>query len=646
MIDATQWGRWITSISGLIVLGFGLATFSPATQYESTALILSGIALFFLNFPHFSFLTNISGAALIIFTALTQQLALNLKEFSIQSAIQSHNLIQIAFFLIGTIFLIWPKRALTWTHRIYYLPAFFFILFFSLLTIVTSVINNSENISYKYSIALSLVTITILIDIICKEIEITWRTWSSVIVGATLFVSSTVFIVTLTAIYNLYPNTEQTDKLLKILIGYAFWGGIVLAILGGYLVNLLTYLRREIHFLRLFESTTKILQGSHSLQEMAEKLFALFRDRLGWQLMHIEHCPSPTEEYESIFLQASSDFSPQFIAATKEIKHLQDKDFYQYATETRSPLASRDFGEEKHLRSAIAKQENVKGALIFPILEGSRVIGIVECFRKTPYLTRVEPLLSSLLFTIGIAIGDFLQNIAIKTLEQRHGELIGTVSHELRTPLTSIHGALGLLVEEPGLSEKVHELLFLAFRNSTILSHLIRDLVDVEKMSAGKTEYHWEVVELAPLIRETVRSIALLSSPRNITFEEEGMLEKILVKVDPFRLTQVFNNLLSNAVHASPSGKKITISMQRSENRIFVAVRDEGSGISSEFQQKLFGRFEQTDKDTRSPGKSGLGLYISKEIVMRLNGTISYESSPGLGSIFTVSLPIYTGGSP
>lgn len=230
-----------------------------------------------------------------------------------------------------------------------------------------------------------------------------------------------------------------------------------------------------------------------------------------------------------------------------------------------------------------------------------------------------------------------------KRMDQMKSEFVSTVSHELRTPLTSISGALGLVLagrlgEVP---EKAGKLLATAHRNSQRLSHLINDLLDVEKIALGKLHFDMQVLPIAPILHQAKEEVKTYAAERcvNIVLTEE--LCDACVSVDEQRLKQVLANLLSNAIKFSPDGATVTIDLQTSEDNVIVSVSDQGSGISEAFKHKIFQKFAQADSsDTRQRGGTGLGLAISRELVEHMNGSIDFESTEGKGSRFFFQLPL------
>ena len=232
-------------------------------------------------------------------------------------------------------------------------------------------------------------------------------------------------------------------------------------------------------------------------------------------------------------------------------------------------------------------------------------------------------------------------------------EFVSTVSHELRTPLTSISGALGLVLGGVlgAVPQQMKAVLDIAHRNALRLSHLINDLLDIEKIVAGKMRLENQMQPLMPLIEQSLESIKAYGEKYQVSFvllagevQAQAQREPIQVCVDGNRLQQVLVNLLSNAAKFSPSGAQVQLEVTQFELRVRVSVIDHGAGIPPEFRGRIFQKFSQADvSNTRAKGGTGLGLAISRELIEAMGGTIDYDSVPGQGSRFYFELPVWGG---
>jgi PAS domain S-box-containing protein len=224
-----------------------------------------------------------------------------------------------------------------------------------------------------------------------------------------------------------------------------------------------------------------------------------------------------------------------------------------------------------------------------------------------------------------------------KRMERMKSEFISTVSHELRTPLTSISGALGLIASNVlgELPQKVKSMLDIAYKNSQRLSFLIDDLLDMEKLLAGKMQFDLRAQAVLPLVEQVLLESSAYADKYAVNFVLNDASSSALIYVDGFRFQQVLNNFLSNAAKYSPPQANVDIDLRLAGNVLKISVRDYGPGIVDAFKNRIFQKFSQADSsDSRNKGGTGLGLAISKELVERMGGRIGFESELGKGSCF------------
>ena len=230
-----------------------------------------------------------------------------------------------------------------------------------------------------------------------------------------------------------------------------------------------------------------------------------------------------------------------------------------------------------------------------------------------------------------------------KRVDQMKSEFVSTVSHELRTPLTSISGALGLVcggVLGP-VTEQAKGMLDIAYKNSQRLTHLINDLLDMEKMVAGKMLFDLQAQELTPLLTQSIESMRDYAQHYQVTLALQEPWDGVRVRVDASRLQQVLSNFLSNAAKFSPHGGQVDVRIETLQGAVRVSVTDHGPGIATDFQSRIFQKFSQADSsDSRNKGGTGLGLAISKELMERMGGRVGFESEEGHGACFYFELPV------
>jgi len=229
-----------------------------------------------------------------------------------------------------------------------------------------------------------------------------------------------------------------------------------------------------------------------------------------------------------------------------------------------------------------------------------------------------------------------------RAVERLKNEFVSVVSHELRTPLTSIRGSLRLLEAgvKGSLPEQAARLVGIASSNTERLIRLINDILDIEKIEAGKLELSLAPVRLTECIEAALNSVRGVATAAEVSLEVDAPGD-LVVTADADRLVQVLVNLLSNAVQYSPrSGVVRLVAGLCGTRHVRCAVADHGPGIAAADVPRLFEKFAQLDaSDARAKGGSGLGLAITRAIVLGHRGRIGVDSAPGAGSTFWFELP-------
>ncbi len=229
-----------------------------------------------------------------------------------------------------------------------------------------------------------------------------------------------------------------------------------------------------------------------------------------------------------------------------------------------------------------------------------------------------------------------------KNIEAAKEEFISTMNHELRTPLTSIKGSLALIKSGAvgAIPDGVAKLVDIASGNSERLIALINDILDAQKIAAGRMEYVFTPLELVAFLAEAIEATRGFGDTYKVRFVLRTALAAAWIDADHGRLMQVMSNLLSNAGKFSPENDEIEISLERQDRFFRISVHDNGPGIPPEFRAKIFGKFAQADVRTnRRKGGTGLGLNITRSIVEGHGGTIGFECAEGGGTTFYVCLP-------
>jgi PAS domain S-box-containing protein len=229
-----------------------------------------------------------------------------------------------------------------------------------------------------------------------------------------------------------------------------------------------------------------------------------------------------------------------------------------------------------------------------------------------------------------------------RLLEQMRSDFVATVSHELRTPLAAIYGA-AVTIRRPDLElghEMQDRLLAVIAEESDRLAQIVNDVLLASHLDSGQLQLHIETVDAAKVTQGVVDA-ARTHLPDGITIELDADRTLPPVAADEQQLRQVLVNLVENAVKYSPDGGPVKVRLTKQARHVQWAVSDEGLGIPPTERRRVFEKFYRLDPNmTQGIGGTGLGLYICRELVRRLEGRIWVDSNDGKGSTFFVEIPI------
>lgn len=237
-------------------------------------------------------------------------------------------------------------------------------------------------------------------------------------------------------------------------------------------------------------------------------------------------------------------------------------------------------------------------------------------------------------------------NEKLQVLDKLKDDFVSVASHELRTPMTAIrsYAWMALHKSDIKLSEKMEKYLVRILMSTERLINLVNDLLNISRIESGKIEINPEQVDVISLIRDIIDEVYYSkSTEKSIQFY---LLEKPIPKVfaDPEKLREVLLNLVGNSLKFTPLGGKITFDFFTDGKVVEISIKDSGVGISKEDLGRLFQKFSRLDNSyiaTASSGGTGLGLYISKNIIELMHGKIWAQSEgEDKGATFTVSLPV------
>jgi PAS domain S-box-containing protein len=232
-----------------------------------------------------------------------------------------------------------------------------------------------------------------------------------------------------------------------------------------------------------------------------------------------------------------------------------------------------------------------------------------------------------------------------RRLEELKADFIATVSHELRTPIAAVHGAAQTLSREDIVipDDSRRKLFAVMSDQSERLAHVVNDILLASQVDSGRLALASEQVDIADVARRVVAA-ARTHAPEELSLELVAPPSLPAIAADRDKVRQVLANLVGNAVKYSPGTGRIEVRVEPRAARLRVAVRDEGVGIPQAEQQRIFEKFYRVDVNmSHGVSGTGLGLYICRELVRRMGGSIWVESNEGNGSTFFVELPLVSG---
>jgi signal transduction histidine kinase len=240
-----------------------------------------------------------------------------------------------------------------------------------------------------------------------------------------------------------------------------------------------------------------------------------------------------------------------------------------------------------------------------------------------------------------------LTNQELTRLVKANQETISHLAHELKNPLNSIIGYSELVLrssqKNPEVRDTVPNLEHIerVLRNGRQLLRLINDALEMSRYSAGKIELHPELIDVRSLINDVFEMLKPLADAKELQMVSDCESAPEKVWIDPLRLQQVVTNLISNAIRYTESGTVQLTCQMRSDNQWYIAIADTGIGIAPEDQAYIFEPFFRADNGgAYLPDSTGLGLAIVSQLIKLMQGKIELVSQVGVGSTFTVVLPL------
>ncbi|OBR93508.1 sensor histidine kinase YycG [Clostridium ragsdalei P11] len=236
-----------------------------------------------------------------------------------------------------------------------------------------------------------------------------------------------------------------------------------------------------------------------------------------------------------------------------------------------------------------------------------------------------------------IALSSQARLIQQKQSEQAYKRLMTSLSHDVKTPLASLVGYLEAIESKIVVGEEKDEYIHVASDKAHHLKHFVENLFEWVKLDSGEQVFHFETFDLNELSRNIIADWFLILENSHFEYEFDIPETEYFMSIDANAYTRILNNLLQNVITHS-EGDKMTLRIVENKQQAKIVIIDNGKGISSDNLPHIFERMYQCDHSRTAKG-NGLGLAITKELISLHKGTITADSTPGIGTVFTILLP-------
>lgn len=382
----------------------------------------------------------------------------------------------------------------------------------------------------------------------------------------------------------------------------------------------------------------------------------------------IKELAGRNSEFQELSVLIKEDENFKIIASSREGDLGKNLDFYYYQTAWTQPdndglatdsmsLATTAEGEK--LIGGFSREERFwlvampvrdssgKKQALLSMKISSKIVDDLTNYNRNAsvYLLVITVLIVVLFLAIAVRLWDYaLLYKKIKEVDKMKDEFISIASHELRTPLTAIKGYLSLVAD--GTYGKIENKemkkgIDVIIASSERLEALVEDLLNVSRIEQGRLDVSNEKIELEPIVQEIVSQLSISVDEKKLLLEYKKPGEKLpLVLADRERLKQALVNLIGNSIKYTEKGS-ISITTKVVNSKMEIKISDTGIGMSAEEQEHLFEKFHRVqNKKTAKITGTGLGLWITKQIVELMNGKIYLESMKDVGTQVTIKLEL------
>jgi signal transduction histidine kinase len=408
-------------------------------------------------------------------------------------------------------------------------------------------------------------------------------------------------------------------------------------------------LARSVEELKALGEVSQAVSSTLDLQKVLATIVAHAVELSGTESGAIYEFDETTEQFQ---LRATHRMSEELIQAIREAGVNLGETAVGWAGKNREAVQVPDILEEPtYPTREIMKREGFRALLAVPLLREDKLIGGLVVRRRAVGKFQKETV--DLLQTFATQSALTIQNARLfREIEEKGRELesaskhksefLANMSHELRTPLNAILGYTELILDKiyGDVPENIQEILERVGKNGRHLLGLINDVLDLSKIEAGQLVLSLNDYSMQEVVHTVFTAVESLAAEKNLELKVSVSPEVAHGKGDEQRISQVFLNLVGNAIKFTEAGE-VRVEATASNDNFVVSVSDTGPGLSEADKQMIFEEFHQVDgSSTREKGGTGLGLSIAKRIVEMHGGRIWVESTLGQGSTFWFTLPV------
>ena len=408
-------------------------------------------------------------------------------------------------------------------------------------------------------------------------------------------------------------------------------------------------LARSVEELKALGEVSQAVSSTLDLQKVLAMIVAHAAELSGTESGAIYEFDEASEEFQ---LRATHRMSEELIQAIQKARVKLGVTAVGRAGKNREAVQIPDILEETtYPTREIMKKEGFRALLAVPLLREDRLIGGLVVRRRAPgeFQKETVDLLQTFATQSALAIQNarLFREIEAKGREleiasKHKSEFLANMSHELRTPLNAILGYTELILDNiyGDVPENIQEVLDRVEKNGRHLLGLINDVLDLSKIEAGQLALSLDDYSMKEVVHTVCTSVESLAAEKNLELKVAVSPEVAYGKGDHQRISQVFLNLVGNAIKFTEEGE-VRIEATTSNDNFVISVSDTGPGLSEADKEMIFEEFHQVDgSSTRKKGGTGLGLSIAKRIVEMHGGRIWVESTEGKGSTFWFTLPV------